>query len=157
MVATVKSGEWPLSLRILDECQKQFDTPNSVIYNAAISALEKGYQWTLAVQLLQKMKSLDLADEISWNTAISACETCGQWEMAIQLLFTFLKERRKGWDGRAGRLSHSAGASLADSCGLITFNAAISACEKGLTSADSTGAVCRPMPRKNAKVQRFCF
>ena len=130
MVATVKSGEWPLSLRILDECQKQFDTPNSVIYNAAISALEKGYQWTLAVQLLQKMKSLDLADEISWNTAISACETCGQWEMAIQLLFTFLKERRKGWDGRAGRLSHSAGASLADSCGLITFNAAISACEK---------------------------
>ena len=142
MVASVKSNEWPLSLKILDDFDdlkphkfnEQFRTPNCVIYNAAISALEKGKQWQLAVLLLQKMKSLQMADEISCNTAISACETCGQWEMAIQLLFTFLKEKQNAGSAQSNRCNEGLPLESLDGTGLIAFNAAISACEKGLAT-----------------------
>ena len=134
MVASVKSSEWPLSLSLLNQlCQTERVRPNSVICNAAISALEKGYKWEIAFELLQKMKSEDLADEISWNSAISSCEKCGQWEMAIQLLFTFLNGNKikSNKDQSAGAAVAPQGDVQAVSPGLIAFNAAISACEEG--------------------------
>lgn len=134
MVASVKSSEWPLSLSLLNQlCQTERVRPNSVICNAAISALEKGYKWEIAFELLQKMKSEDLADEISWNSAISSCEKCGEWEMAIQLLFTFLNGNKikSNKDQSAGAAVAPQGDVQAVSPGLIAFNAAISACEEG--------------------------
>ncbi|CAJ1345546.1 unnamed protein product [Effrenium voratum] len=118
MVACAKSEQWQMSLVLLEDLRGESaanalptsptSLPRSVIVcNSALSALEKGRQWHLALRLLWRMQAARLADEISRNAAISACEKCGQWQAALQLLKSQASQNQ------------------------VAFNAAISACEKG--------------------------
>lgn len=60
--------------------------PDVVSYSAAVSALEKGFQWTRALSLLLEMSQVAcLADVICFNAALGACESCGAWEEAMTL------------------------------------------------------------------------
>ena len=62
-------------------------------YNAAISALEKGKRWELALDLLEECKAWVTVDTITYNASISACEKCFEWQNALALLKTMWEER----------------------------------------------------------------
>ena len=57
-----------------------------VIYNAAISACEKGPQWQLAMGLLSEQATKLEPDVISYTAAMSVCEKGSQWQLALGLL-----------------------------------------------------------------------
>lgn len=76
-----------------------------------IYALEKGFQWLLAMHLVSHVRSAGLLpDIILRNSAISACEKCGMWSIGLIALSTC-----------------TACSTLAD---VISLTACISACEK---------------------------
>eukprot|EP00435_Cladocopium_sp_Y103_P001917 s4561_g1.t1 len=53
---------------------------------SAITACEKGFQWTWALQLLQRMRCRDLApDVICCNSLASACARASAWRLALAL------------------------------------------------------------------------
>eukprot|EP00933_Yihiella_yeosuensis_P079342 TRINITY_DN9183_c0_g1_i7.p1 TRINITY_DN9183_c0_g1~~TRINITY_DN9183_c0_g1_i7.p1 ORF type:complete len:143 (-),score=10.34 TRINITY_DN9183_c0_g1_i7:198-626(-) len=61
--------------------------PNTISYNAAISACQRGGQWQLALNLLSLMPQSEISpDAISYNAAIIACEEGGQWQLALDLI-----------------------------------------------------------------------
>jgi len=61
--------------------------PNTITYNAAISACEKGGEWERALELLGGMEAAGVApNTVTYNAAISACEKGGKWERALELL-----------------------------------------------------------------------
>ena len=79
-----------------------------MLYNAAISACEKGEQWQQALDLFVAEQRVELLpDVITCNTSI-ACEKREQWQQALGLL------------GSLDVFPNS-----------VTYSAAISACEKG--------------------------
>ena len=79
-----------------------------MLYNAAISACEKGEQWQQALDLFVVEQSVELLpDVITCNTSI-ACEKRERWQQALGLL------------GSPDAFPNS-----------VTHSAAISACEKG--------------------------
>ena len=83
-----------------------------MLYNAAISACEKGEQWQQALDLFVAEQSVELLpDVITCNTSI-ACEKREQWQQALGLL------------GSPDVFPNS-----------VTYSAAISACENLLFSA----------------------
>ena len=89
-------------------CRSQF----RISVSACVSALEKGSQWSMALDLLSKMPCSGLLPNIiSFSAAISACEKAGKWQEALHLLSDM-----------------PAAAVVPDR---INFNASISACEKG--------------------------
>ena len=51
-----------------------------------MSALEKGSRWTLALELLQRLKSDEKPELTSYNACMSACEKASRWQQAIALL-----------------------------------------------------------------------
>eukprot|EP00438_Fugacium_kawagutii_P003741 Skav234645 [mRNA] locus=scaffold1609:350534:352516:+ [translate_table: standard] len=74
-------------------------------YNAVLSSLEKAHLWSHAIHFLSS------ADIIGSSAVVSACEKMGRWQRATEIL---------------GQLKFH---QLLPN--VITFNAAISACEKG--------------------------
>eukprot|EP00434_Breviolum_minutum_P040655 symbB.v1.2.036136.t1/scaffold5033.1/size31628/1 len=58
---------------------------NLIIYNAAISACEKGNRWAEGANVLAVLADALQPDIISLNTCISACES-SEWHIAIGLL-----------------------------------------------------------------------
>ena len=83
--------------------------PNTVTFNAGISACDKAGEWMLALQLLSDMPATAEPNVITYSAAISACASAGQWPAAVCLLENMLVRR------------------IAPS--VISFNAAISACD----------------------------
>jgi pentatricopeptide repeat domain-containing protein 1 len=60
--------------------------PDAVIYNAAVSACEKGAQGQQAFRLLAVMQPSGLVpDVIIYNAAVNACEKGAQWQQVMQL------------------------------------------------------------------------
>ena len=109
--ALEKSGQWIFALHLLDQMPLQSLLPDGITFSAAISACEKGLQWQKALSLLSlAMFSNHKIDAITLNSAISSVEKCGLWQIALILLHEMTQF------------------SLADE---VSFNAAISACEKG--------------------------
>merc|ERR1711938_278624 len=104
---------WQSAVQLLESAEARYGvTPNTITYNAAISACEKGGQWERALALLDAMQAAGVApDTITYSAAISACEKGGQWERALALL------------------DEMQAAGVAPNT--ITYNATISACEKG--------------------------
>eukprot|EP00746_Dinoflagellata_sp_MGD_P131039 gnl/MRDRNA2_/MRDRNA2_64868_c1_seq1.p1 gnl/MRDRNA2_/MRDRNA2_64868_c1~~gnl/MRDRNA2_/MRDRNA2_64868_c1_seq1.p1 ORF type:complete len:103 (-),score=13.90 gnl/MRDRNA2_/MRDRNA2_64868_c1_seq1:623-931(-) len=99
-----------MALELLEECWS-LSTPDTIQYNAAISACGRGIQWQLATALLETMCDKFIqTDGISYNAAVSACEKGTNWWLAL----LFLDE------SRTTRTSNNA-----------AINSAISACEKG--------------------------
>ena len=85
---------------------------DTILYNSAITACEKGGQWEHALRLLEEMGGRGVErNTITYNAAISACAKGGQWEHALWLLEEM---------GTRGVERDT-----------ITYSAAISACEQG--------------------------
>ena len=63
-----------------------FCSADVIIYNAAISACERGEQWQQAFGLLEVMQqAAALPNVVSYYSAISACEKVQQWQQALVL------------------------------------------------------------------------
>ena len=61
--------------------------PNTITYNALISACAKGEQWQEALRLLDEMKKNNIApDTITYSALISACEKGGEVQQGLNLL-----------------------------------------------------------------------
>jgi len=115
--ALEKCGQWILALHLFEKMEIESLVPDGITYSAVISACEKGLQWQKALSFLSLARSLsNRIDAITLNSAISSVEKCGLWQIALILLQEMTLF------------------SLADE---ISFNAAISACEKGQTLAMS--------------------
>lgn len=115
--ALEKCGQWILALHFFEKMEIESLVPDWITYSAVISACEKGLQWQKALSFLSLARSLsNRIDAITLNSAISSVEKCGLWQIALILLQEMTLF------------------SLADE---ISFNAAISACEKGQTLAMS--------------------
>lgn len=80
---------------------------NAISFNSMISACGRSGQWQAAGSLLARMRVRRLANGISLGAFVAACGTRGQWPRALEAC-------------QATGLKPSA----------VTFNAAISACEK---------------------------
>ena len=105
------SQHWRISLCLAKDLQRTGLQTNTVIYNACISAGEKGREWQKSVLLLEEIKRATLlVDVISCSAVISACEKSGLWHDALRLLGTV----------RWGALQPN----------VVTFSAALSACAK---------------------------
>ena len=64
---------------------------NTITYNAAIQACQRGGAWQEAVHLAQQMQAQRIPrDTITFNSLIRACEGAGQWQTA----FDFMKEMK---------------------------------------------------------------
>lgn len=97
--------------------------PNTITFNAAISACEKGGRPDKALQLFEhllnegpKFPAPVYPDTITYNAALSACEKGGQPDEALQLFEHLLNEGPKF--------------PTPIYPGTITYSAALSACEK---------------------------
>ncbi|CAL1152244.1 unnamed protein product [Cladocopium goreaui] len=111
--------------------------PDIIVYNAAISACEKGGQWQQALNLFRAMpKAKAIPDSISYNAAISACEKGSQWQQALNLFEAVL--RAKGTPT------------------VISHNAAISACHRGHQWQQAL-LLFEAMPRSTVKPNRVTF
>ncbi|CAK0794992.1 unnamed protein product [Prorocentrum cordatum] len=116
-------------------------------YNAGISACEKGEQWQRALALLSEMRKAMLEPDVTcYNAGISACQKGEQWQQALALL-SEMREARLEPDvtqtttpGSARARRTSSGSELWRCCAkcgrrswspTFSYNAGISACEKG--------------------------
>ncbi|CAK0840362.1 unnamed protein product [Prorocentrum cordatum] len=115
-------------------------------YNAGISACGKGETWRRAVALLSEMWEAQLEPNvISYSAGISACGKGAQWRRAVVLLSEMWEARLKPnviilqlWDQRVREgqaMAVGFGAVQRDvrsaSGAQLSYNAGISACEKG--------------------------
>ena len=95
--------------------QREGVQPNTMTYNALLSACANDGRWEEALALLQEMKDGGCQpDMVSFNAAHEACQNAGRWEAAGAVA--------------AGR--DAACDTVEGSCawpeGLLSFNAAIS-------------------------------
>ena len=85
-------------------------TPDTISYNAAISACEKGGQWQRVLALLKTMcEERVWPNTTSYSAAISACEKGKHWELGLHLL-----EECKIWYPPSSAPSATVHTSLAD-------------------------------------------
>ena len=133
----VRRGEWQQALNLFEAMLKGRVNPDIIVYNAAISACEKGGQWQQALNLFRAMpKAKAIPDSISYNAAISACEKGSQWQQALNLFEAVL--RAKGTPT------------------VISHNAAISACHRGHQWQQAL-LLFEAMPRSTVKPNRVTF
>eukprot|EP00438_Fugacium_kawagutii_P020542 Skav202306 [mRNA] locus=scaffold60:94861:101327:+ [translate_table: standard] len=136
-------GAWRISLQCLEEIFSRSLQVSDISFNSAITACGKAAQWQAAVNLLYQMPSAALMpDVISYNAAVAACTQ--QWAMALQI-FTQMALPEVFRGGRvSSRLPHQdasrpvvrifsafSKALPLVSPDIITYNAVVSACEKG--------------------------
>ncbi|CAE8636052.1 unnamed protein product [Polarella glacialis] len=113
-----RAGFWEISLRLLAEVRASAP-PSVKSFGAAISACGRNSQWPHALWLLlTEMPRAGpeglpvLPTRVACSAAISACAGAGQWEPALWLLGSMLRSRSPSPD-------------------VITFNATVTACDRG--------------------------
>ncbi|CAE7941187.1 unnamed protein product [Symbiodinium sp. KB8] len=138
-----KAGEWKCAMLVFDTLQLYALLPDTISFNAVLSAMEKTQKWMQAVCLLKQ--SGIAADVISNNAVLSASGGAGRWRqalfvlcqtMALQLvpdLITYSAgvsacAKAKQWAGSLLLLQQlrEAGGGAAEE---IAYNAAVSSCE----------------------------
>ena len=76
-----RRAHWQEALGLLREMPSKGVERNTITYNAAISACEKGGQWKEALGLLSVTASKDVErDTITYNTAVFVCVKGGHWQ-----------------------------------------------------------------------------
>lgn len=82
-----KRGLWRTSCSLLGEMRARKLEPNTICYNVAINACQRGSSWTSALQIFNEMsESGALPDVITYSTLISACDKGAQWRDALATL-----------------------------------------------------------------------
>lgn len=111
------------SLMLLREMMCSKVEPNVITYSAAISACEKGLQWSLAKSLLAQMWC-DRVDPnvVTYSAAMGACSKAQQWAEALALT------------DQMRRVSIQAD--------VITYSTALSACERGRLWEEAVRLLC---------------
>ncbi|CAL1166384.1 unnamed protein product [Cladocopium goreaui] len=72
---------WSMALHLLQSVLNREVEPNSITFNAALSACEKGGQWKATVDLLRTYRWHSLeADSITYNATIAACS---EWPLSL--------------------------------------------------------------------------
>ncbi|CAE6917355.1 ACP7 [Symbiodinium sp. CCMP2592] len=105
-----KLGHWQLAMCVFGELGPS--QPDVISFNTAMSACERGWMWTAALQLFARMrKDRVKITSVSCNALLSALEKGQQWSQAISFL-----------DRMQRRRLHNQ----------VSFNCAASACEKAL-------------------------
>ena len=122
-------GAWRISLRCLDEILSRSLEATNITFNSLITACGKATQWQAALELLGQMGSL--TDVISYNAAVAACAQ--QWQMALQIFAEMLPESPSSAESETPKLRRFFAAPKAKTVrpDLITYNAVVTACEKG--------------------------
>ncbi|CAE8627485.1 unnamed protein product [Polarella glacialis] len=121
-------------------------SPDIAAYNATISACEKGHRWREALLLLEELLQRPDSgthgrrplrpDVITFNSTISACEKASQWSTALTILG---RMRARAADEpesappefSTSRLSPRTRDGTVVDPDVVSFNAAISACDRG--------------------------
>eukprot|EP00397_Hematodinium_sp_SG-2012_P010854 GEMP01010980.1.p1 GENE.GEMP01010980.1~~GEMP01010980.1.p1 ORF type:complete len:618 (+),score=142.76 GEMP01010980.1:258-2111(+) len=133
---------WQRALTVLDalhdaERNGQLkEAANIIHYNSTLNVLAKAAQWKLAMKLLRRIPSPDV---ISYNTVISACDKAGEWETALRVLYGLKKTMRIMASTKANETDGGGGSSSSTAApvvkivrpDVVSYNSAISACEKG--------------------------
>ncbi|OLQ06731.1 Pentatricopeptide repeat-containing protein, chloroplastic [Symbiodinium microadriaticum] len=159
--ACAVDGQWQNAFLVFWKMVSAGVTPNLITLNAALTSCEKGAEWQLAVSLLSRMLGFGLTpDVISFSAAMSACAKCGEWQATFSLLSdsgaaqlmpdTIMNNAAAGLSQLAKKLDIGNSLSISSppchcpaalailfqmftalSPNQISFNASISACEKG--------------------------
>ena len=74
---------WRLAVRLLSESISARISPDVTLLGAVMSSLERGQQWTQALQLLRRAPQVDA---LLLNSCISAVSKAHRWETTLQLL-----------------------------------------------------------------------
>eukprot|EP00434_Breviolum_minutum_P027058 symbB.v1.2.023928.t1/scaffold2229.1/size85226/2 len=82
---------WQKAIELVAEGQEHSIVPNTIVYNALITALEKGSQWPTCLDLLQRLDTN--ATVVSFNACISACARDQQSRQAQQLFDRLCSQR----------------------------------------------------------------
>eukprot|EP00913_Durusdinium_trenchii_P033796 g31636.t2 len=80
-------ARWEDCLEMLRELDSQSLESNLIVYSAAISACDKGSQWQVAIDLLERLEDQETS-LVCCSAAMSACARGSQWELALDLLAT---------------------------------------------------------------------
>ncbi|CAL1163438.1 unnamed protein product [Cladocopium goreaui] len=87
MNSFAQSAMWELGTKLLRRIRSKV---NLTIFNACVSALEKGARWQHAVFTLQAVHCCRLADAITLNGAIMSCRQSKKWAEAVCLFSQFV-------------------------------------------------------------------
>eukprot|EP00913_Durusdinium_trenchii_P027254 g25569.t1 len=135
--ACTKKRSWFEALKLLEAMPQRRvqDGPrvNTISFNATISATEKANQWPWALHLFQQMPQKQvLQDTRSFNATISSCEKGAEWQRALHL-FEDENSRSRNWRSvpRGFPVASEDMPSYLLGVDVWSFNATISACEKG--------------------------
>ncbi|CAL1172460.1 unnamed protein product [Cladocopium goreaui] len=117
-----RRSQWSSALDLTEKMAWQALETNIIIANSAISACEKGEEWSRAMALLAETSTTWRLrrDVISINGAISAVPTC-HWPKALHLLLRLQQEQQQ-----------------ADA---ISYNSAIKVCESWLVALQTFNAM----------------
>ena len=132
---------WQSAMVLLQESDLRL--ADLILYNASITACERGANWMLATHLLMDLtKSRLQADVVTFSSVISACEKASAWQQALGVL-----EMLPSIGIEASVISVNAAISACDraakwpfalfllsarrDASTVSFSAAISACERG--------------------------
>ncbi|CAE8680195.1 unnamed protein product, partial [Polarella glacialis] len=98
MNALASEGHWQAALELLRSTGRSGGVElNLITFNSAITATERGLQWTHALWLLQDVRERGIEPGvITFSAAISAVGKCGVWAQALNLLAAMCAQRLEG-------------------------------------------------------------
>lgn len=137
-----KTGEWQVALGLLSLMSSSEVQADSISYNSAIGACQACGEVIIALSLLAQMRSRRIQTvTVTYNSSVAVCERRGHWRQALWLLAAMEAEAMVpdviGFSSSISTCGFVAAWSTALALTLegvedvFSFNAAISACDKG--------------------------
>ena len=141
-VAAWGHRSWPSAMLLLQEADV-LGLGDLILYNASITACERGANWMVAIRLLQNLTTRRLqADVVTFSSLMSACEKASTWPQALRV-----REMLACSTIEASVIATNAAISACDRAAkwplallllkerpdgtAVSFSAAIAACERG--------------------------
>eukprot|EP00435_Cladocopium_sp_Y103_P030733 s141_g7.t1 len=137
-----KTGEWQVALGLLSLMSSSEVEADSISYNSAIGACQASGEVRIALSLLAQMRSQRIqAVTVTYNISMAVCERRGHWRQALWLLAAMEVEEvvpdviscssNVSACGFVAAWSTALALTLGGVEDVFSFNAAISACDKG--------------------------